>query len=265
MKIKVRTGICVAAFLSAAVPGRAQSSGNDERGLWDVWCAGTNSAFQAAEVADACRAFKAKSPNDSLAVVVTGFEAWNCLKRGDTASAAKLFDSMLVEGRVTVLQKAGDEMARSWLSRLDRERVRAALKKVYIQNVEFPESLDAVKALEMETLPPLTDRWGKPWDYRRGSSIKGMETQRYVLESTVLGVYSDIGKALEIPYGERIDLKPVQLSRSTANAVDFRSGTGRTTVRKLGDWSARVSLVYMGTYIIVLTDGNHWSVQPKPR
>ena len=265
MKIMLKVQVCVAFLLAVAVTGRAQSIKADERGLWDVWCIGTNSAFQASEIAKACKKFRTSAPQDPLTVVVSGLEAWNHLKRADTVTATAIFNAMLVKGTATGLRKAGDEMARSWLTRLDRGQVTSALKESYRRDIEFPASLEAVKAPGEKASFPLTDRWGKPWVYRRGSTIKGMETQRYDLESSVLGIRSDIKDALKMGYGERMDLKAVRMVPGSKNVVEFKTGEGRTLLREEGDRGNIVNLIYVGTYIIVLSDGNHWSVMAKPR
>ncbi len=249
----------------AAACCRAQSARYDERGLWELWCAGTNSAFEAAEVLDACRAFRERSPNDALTVVIAGIEGWHHLKKGNAQEARRIFSTMLVDGRAAELPLAGDKMARSWLTRMDRELVIAALRKAYVRDIAFPAALDALTALDIKPPPPLQDRWGKPWDYRRGSTISGMETQRYVLESATLGVHSELKEALKLAYASRIDLRPVRMMPNVRNAIEFRSGAGTMIVRQAGDLSGRVSLAYIGSNIIVITDGNHWSVLPKPR
>ncbi len=264
MKLKVI--VCFMAFLLVSMVCRAQSVKHDERGLWNVWLAGTNSAFVAADVVDACKEFKTRNPKDSLVVVVTGFEAWNHLKTGNTAEAVKLFNLMLVnKGTATGVRYAGDRMARSWLTRLDRERVVPALKKIYMRDIEFPASLDALKTLKRMAVPPLTDRWNKPWAYSLDSTIKGMQGQRYVLESSVLGSRSYLKKALDVSYADEINLKPFRMVKKLANAVEFRTSTGKSIVRRAGDKSNRINLVYLGSNIIVLSDGNHWCVMAKPR
>jgi hypothetical protein len=265
MKFMLKIEVCVAVLLVVAVTVRAQSVKADEKGLWDVWCVGTNSAFAAADVAEACKKFRTSAPQDSFTIVVSGLEAWNHLKRGDTGTAAAIFNTMLVKGPATGLRKAGDEMARSWLSRLDREQVTRALKDIYRRDIEFPASLEAIKALGDKASPPLTDRWGKPWVYRRGSAIKGMETQRYDLESAGLGTRSDLKSALKMGYAERMDLKPVRMVPNPKIMVEFKTEDGRSLIREEGDRVNMVNVIYVGTRIIVLSDGNHWSVMAKPR
>ena len=245
---------------------QAQTVKPDERALWDVWCAGTNSAFESAEVLEACKAFAAQAPHDPLSVVVSGFAAWNCLKQGKVAEAEKLFTGMLVvKEPATVIQKAGDRMARGWLTRLDREQVVHALKKIYARDIAFPPSLDALSALKTKPLPPLTDRWGKPWSYHCGSVIKELSAHRYVLESESLGPDSDLNKALKQPYGAGLQWQPIRLASSGKDTVEFKTSFGLSVSRELGREANNGYLVYLGTHILVLSDGNHWTVLPKPR
>jgi hypothetical protein len=265
MKFMLKVELCVVFFLAVAMTGRAQAVKADEKGLWDVWCVGTNSAFAGLDVAEACKKFRTSEPQDPFTVVVSGLEAWNRLKRGDTGTAAAIFNAMLVKGPATGLRKAGDEMARSWLSRMDREQVTHALKECYKRDIEFPASLEAVKTLGDKVSVPLTDRWGKPWIYKRGSAIKGMETQRYDLESAVLGTRSDLKGVLKMGYADRMDLKPVRMVPGAKNIVEFKTEEGRSLIREEGDRVNTVNLIYVGTRIIVLSDGNHWSVMAKPR
>jgi hypothetical protein len=265
MKFMLNVQVCLVLFLVVAMTGRAQSVKADEKVLWDVWCSGTNSAFEASEVAETCKKLRTRAPDDPLTVVLSGLEAWNHLKRGDTVTATALFNAMLVKGPATGLRKAGDEMARTWLTRLDREQVMPLLKEIYRRDIEFPASLEALKSLGDKASYPLTDRWGKPWVYRKGSAIKGMESQRFVLESSALGVRSDLKAALKIGYAERMDLKPVRMVPGLLVVVEFKTADGRTMLREEGNRSNIVNLVYVGTHIIVLSDGNHWRVMAKPR
>lgn len=265
MKFMLKTQVCLVLFLAVAMTGHAQSVKADEKALWDAWCVGTNSAFKASDVAEACKKFRTSSPQDPFTVVVSGLEAWNRLKRGETDAAAAIFNTMLVKGPSTGLRKAGDEMARSWLSRMDREHVTHALKECYKRDLEFPASLGAIKALGDKSSIPLADRWGKPWIYKRGSTIKGMETQRYDLESAALGIRSDLKGGLKMEYAERMDLKPVRMLPGPKNSVEFKTGEGRSVIREEGDRVNTVNLIYVGSRIIVLSDGNHWSVMAKPR
>ena len=91
MKFMLKIKICVLSLMAVAVTGHAQSVKADEKGLWDVWCGGTNSAFEASEMAKACKKFRTSAPQDPFTVVVSGLEAWNHLKKGDTGTATAIF------------------------------------------------------------------------------------------------------------------------------------------------------------------------------
>ncbi len=265
MKFMLNVQVFLVFLLAVAVTGRAQSVKDDEKVLWDVWCSGTNSSFEASEVAETCKKLRIRAPKDPLTVVLSGIEAWNHLKRGDTVTATAIFNTLLVKGPATGLRKAGDEMARTWLTRLDREQVLPLLKEIYRRDIEFPSSLEAFKTLGDKASPPLADRWGKPWVYRKGSAIKGMESQRFILESSALGSRSDLKAALKMGYAERMDLKPVRMVPGSLVVVELKTTDGRSMLREEGDRANIVNLIYVGTHIIVLSDGNHWRVLAKPR
>ena len=266
MDVKFKGIGFIAVFLAFTLACQGQSAKPDEKGLWKVWCAGTNSAFESSEILEACKEFKTSAPKDPLVVVVSGIEAWHYLKKGNTRAAIALFNSMLIDKKpATTIQKAGDKMARSWLTRLDRDQVALALKKVYVRDIEFPSSLEALKTLKNTPLPPLTDRWGKPWDYRLESAIKGMAAHRYVLASSVLGSHSILEQALKPSYADGLQMRPVRLVANITDAVEFRTSEGQSVIRQLGRELGGGDLVYLGANIIVLSDGNHWNVLSKPR
>jgi hypothetical protein len=257
---------CVMAGLAAGVVCRAQTPVPDERGLWQVWAASTNAGDAHATVVMACREFRTKSPQDSLGLVIAGLEAWHHLKMGKTNEASALLETMLsVPENATYLQVASADMARGWLSRLDREKVRGALKKIYARDIEFPSSLEPIKALKLSSMPPFTDRWGKPWVYRLESPIKGMNTQQYVLESSRLGVRSDLAKALVLPYAGGINIEPLRLAPGSTDTVEFKNPAGKSAFLQAGGNFSGITVAYLGGKIIVLADENHWRVVLKPQ
>jgi len=257
--------VCLAVCLAATLACQAQSAAPDERGLWSLWVACTNNASDHAVVVSACKEFIAKSTQDPFVVVAQGLEAWRLLKQGNTNAAVGLLEPMLaVPGNATPLQIAGADIARSWLTRLDRERVRVALGKLYVRDIEFPVSLDALKTLRTMRPPPFTDRWGTPWVYRQQSSIKGMNTQQYVLESPRLGSRTDLAKALAMPYAGGITLEPVKPSPIGNDTYQFASPKQKAVVLQVGADMDGITVAYLGEKLIVMSDGNHWRVVLKP-
>lgn len=256
----------LAAGMVAITVSHAQSTVPNERGLWQLWGTCTNAGEDHATVVAACRDFRTKTPQDPLVVVAAGMEAWRLLKLGNNREAIPLLESMLsVPEKATYVQIAGAEMARSWLTRLDRETVRNTLKKVYVRDIEFPASLDTIRSLKDTPMPPFNDRWGKPWAYRLQSSIKGMEAQHYVLESTRLGTRTDLATALALPYASQIKLTPVKLLAVSTDTVEFTTRDGKPAFLQAGASSEGVTVAYLGENLIVLADDNHWRVALKPR
>jgi len=256
---------CVVSILVTATVCNAQSPAADERGLWQVWAASTNAVDERA-IVTACSEFRGKSPKDPLVVVAAGLEAWHLLKMGNTNAAVALFEPMAaLPENATYLQTAAADMARGWLTRLDRETVRNALKKIYARDIEFPSSLSALSSLKNSPMFPSTDRWGKPWVYRLESPLKGMSAQQFVLESVRLGSRSDLVKALALPYAGQINMEPVRMSPVSADTVEFTTLAGKTAFLQAGGTLSGISVAYLGSNLIVMADENHWRVVMKPR
>ena len=259
---------CLAVGVTAVTVCRAQAPLPNENGLWLVWMSHTNAVTDHVAIAEAWQAFRTKAPADPLAVVAQGMEAWHLLQAGKTNDAARLLEPMVpLSG--DALHKAGADMARGWLTRLDRELVRAALKRVYLRDVEFPASLEGIKTLKVVTLPPFTDRWNQPWSYRPDGlpTIKGTMGQRYVLESARLGASSDLAEALAVPYASRITIEPVRIigSAETGESVEFSSSSRKSFALTVGTEMDGITFAFIGKNIIVLADKDHWRVVPKPR
>ncbi len=259
--------MALAAGAVAVVIGHAETPASDENGLWQVWAAHANVAADHAVVARACEAFRSKTPGDPLAVVAQGLECWHLLKAGKTNEAARLLEPMAALTG-DALPKAGAEMARAWLTRLDRESVRAALKRVYLRDIEYPVSLEAIKTLKKASMPPLVDRWDKAWEYKAVDlpTIKGAVRQRYVLESSRLKADSDLAQALAVPYASRITIQPMRVSGvGDVDTVEFVSTTRKSGVLMVGGDMENVTFAFVGKNIIVLADRDHWRVVPRPR
>ena len=266
MRLHRAVWLGLAAGMAAVSVCQAQATAPNENGLWQLWGTSTNAVDDHASVVTACREFRTKTPQDPLAVVAAGMEAWRLLKMGNTQEAIPLLESMLtVPETASYLQTAGAEMARSWLTRLDREKVRNSLQKLYVRDIEFPVSLESIKTLKIGPMPPLADRWGKPWSYHLGSSIKDMNSQHYVLESTRLGALTDLATALALPYANLIKLTPVTLLAVSTDTVKFITREGKPAFLQAGASSEGVMVAYLGPNLIVLADENHWRIMLKPR
>jgi hypothetical protein len=254
------------ASMAAAAACQGQSAPPDERSLWLLWCEHTNAVNDHVAVASACSEFQARLPRDPLSVVARGCGAWHQLKVGRTNEAVALFEAMLaVPPGGTALQLAGAEMARGWLTRLDREVVRRALKTVYLRDVEFPASLEPLKALKLKEMPAFADRWGTPWSYRLSGAIKGLEKQQYRLESTHLESTSDLTKELAVPYASRIHFEPLGAVPGSTDVFEFTSARRKSILLQVGRQMDGITIAYLGVNLLVMTDGSHWRVLMKPK
>ena len=248
----------------AALPAGAA----DEAAFWSVWKTHLTATNLHDEAIAACDAFEAERPTDPLVAVTRQFKAWHLLKLGRNAEAAALLTPMVRPGS-TGLDKGVSELARAWLTRLDREIVKAALQKVYSREVAYPEKLDVWQQRDAGA-PPLADRWGKGWKYRLTgfSRIPGLRNQKYELQALLLKDTSDLAAALSLPYAKQITVKPVRLRRMTSGPpmIVFKTGeTGSEATMAAGTRSEGTFLAYVGDRIILLADYTHWKVLPKPR
>ena len=251
-----------------AAVGAGPTAAADEQGLWQVWATHTNAPDNHAAVAEACRAYRTKAPDDPLVAVTRGLEAWHLLQSRQTNAAVRLWEAML-SSTGEPLPKAADQMARGWLTRLDRESVRAALLRVYTRDIEFPAALDAIKTLKLAAMPPFTDRWGEAWSYRLADLrvFKGLARQRYELECKRLGAGSDLTLSLKIPYASRITFEPARILTGVGagDSVEFSSPTRKNIALMPGTDMDGVTFAYLGRTLLILSDGDHWRVVPRPR
>jgi len=255
--------------LFLAFAGTALSA--DERGLWKVWKLHSDSPDDHAGVVAACDDFAKRAPDDPLVVIASSLAGWHQLKQGKPAAARERFEA-LVELDGTPLERAASDIARAWLTRLDVPVLRAALKSYYLDNVGFPETLEALRTLpDSETLP-LTDRWGRPWSYRLSGFrlLRGMSNQRYKLGCVRLGATLDLERALAMPYGDGIGLIPLDVVlEGHTPTVRFKQRGARDGTPPFqlpaGRRHGRTSFAWMGERLVVLADVDHWQLLPKPK
>lgn len=285
--------LCVLCItVASAALTAAQQPGPAERALASVWRQHIANPDDHTRVVHLCGLFKSKNPDTPLLVVSDGLTAWHLLKLGQTNAAVKVLEGMLTKaGKDAHLQAAANDMARAWLTRIDREETVRTLRRVYLDKVEYPISLDGLAELPADRKPPLTDRWGKRWSYQLAGFkyIRGVTAQRYQLHSVTLGQDSDLTAALARSYASGINLVPTKLLTSPRLAVEFGARSGDDGLRGPSDLRRRprpaepaktkvegkirlapgqdadgIRLAYLGKTGIILTDRDHWLVLPKP-
>jgi hypothetical protein len=233
-----------------------------------LWRAQIQSPSNHAAHASAWRSAERQFSSGGLRPMFRGFAAWHLLKAGATNDATTVLEAMSL-GKATHLEQAGAEMARRWLTRLDREKVRLALRAQYQKEVAFPVTIEPLRALPEAQRPPLADRFGSPWQYSIDGfkAIRGTRGQRYRLLSAALGPTSDLAVALARPYGaEATPPKPVRRVSSGAGgeaAFMFEAGAERPVV-SVGAKVAGWTLAWASDRMLVMSDGDYWALVAPP-
>ena len=244
----------------------------EERALGALWAVHEQSLAGTARAAvlTACRQFEAERPASVFLPVSRGLAVWHLLKAGQSNEAVTRLNAMVVTNDAAPIAGAGNTMALRWLTRLDRERVKAALLGYYRVRVQYPEALDGLAAVPGLPPCPLTDRWGKPWSYRltRFERIRGLTAQRYELESPTLKAASDFAGRLAQPYAGAVALQPTSVTQGGGGRLAVMFRTVATPAQEVllteGTDYHGTALVYAGQSLLLLSDGDTWRVQPSP-
>lgn len=256
----------VCAFLLELQPSAKAA---DEDALVTLWKQHMATQDDHETVLAACRAFSNSHPDDPLAVVARGIEAWRCLRAGRREEAFALYNADLALPP-SPFNDSARQLALAWLSRLDMEKVTALLRAYYRREIAYPKDLEQLSThpkFKNETSPPATDRFGKPWLYALAGfeKLKGFPDQRYTLKSAVLGDLSDLKAAEALPYASRILAVPQRIVAMPDNttAVSFKNGA-TTSLSPMGPGTGELHLAFVGYKIIVVCDHTHWKLLPRP-
>ena len=70
-----------------------------------------------------------------------------------------------------------------------------------------------------------------------------------------------------MPYASRITLEPLRVlsGLGAGETVEFSSPSRKSVVLMPGTDMDGVAFVYLGKSLLVLADGDHWRVTPRPR
>ncbi len=264
---RLRTRLALAATLIPLSLLQTQAASPHEAAFYTLWKQHAADPSAHGELITACTSFAAAATGDTLVTTAQQIQAWHLLKLGRHAEAAALLTGTLERDR-DALDKAASEIARAWLTRIDRDPITEALQQVYRQNIAYPESLQALPAEVLNTLPQ-TDRWDNPWRYSPTGfdHLKGFPGQRYALHSRTLGHSSDLTYALRLPYAGDIALTPLRRKPSDGVhkiIIEFADARDRKTTLSPGTRHGDIVLAYLGQNVILLADPNHWKVVPLP-
>ena len=237
-----------------------------------IWALHRQANADHAAVVAACRAAaeqRLESDQPALAryyPVVRTIEGWHLLQAKRQAEAVKAFEAALDPQRSNDFTiRAADTMARRWLSRLDREKVVAALKKYHTAEVEFPADLTALASLPQEEQPPLRDRLGDAWSYRLTEfrRLKAAKAQRYLLYSISIGRESSaLDTAISLPY-RNTTVSFTRQNNTEPAIVELRIGEApatRTALIQMGNRFEELRVITLdsrGRYLL-LCDDDFW-------
>ena len=149
--------------LAGALLFPATARAGDEDAFLSFWNEHQAVVSNPAAATAVCDRFLAGAPSSAYRPAVAALNAWHALAAGRTNAAHAGFTALLDDSAAPVAAAAGD-CARRWLTRLDREHVRAALTVWYARHVAYPPSLDPMASLPATVRPPLRDRWNESWD-----------------------------------------------------------------------------------------------------
>ncbi len=248
----------------------------EEKMVWDICKKIEANPEDLSEVIADCEKFMNGRQTDQLAPVVKSVLAWCYFKTGKLQDGVNLLMA-LEKKRYTPMQKAGSDVAKAWLSRVDIKLTQAALQLYYRKHMKYPEdlqdALDYALNSKYKLKAPSTDRWGKKWEYELvgfKKLIKVPKNQKYTISSVLLGQTTDFNQALELPYAEKIKLLPVRMASTVRGkeAVYFVSADDKkkTSINiNVGGRRMGVTVGFVGKNVIALTEGNHWKMVSRPK
>jgi len=245
----------------------------NEQALWRLWGTHNENPDDHMGTIKACMDYVRANPNDPLVPVAQSLAGWHYLKLGETEKGIALLEPLITKTKEAPGQGA-NQLARNWMSRVDREAVKVALQVYYRQKVQYPANLQFL-AENPKVNTTCTyrekDRWDRPWRYRPTGlkGIPGFEGQSFILESSRLNSSSILTEALELPYATKSPLVPLRVM-STGNGtqmIQFKSAEGENQEVlgiSVGQGNKELFVAYVGNNIVVVCDENHWILFLKP-
>jgi hypothetical protein len=257
----------LSATLFLLIAASAAVAKPDEAALEVLWASQQKNPGDHSAMARDAAAFEQHFPASPLVPVARGLAAWHLLEVGDSDAARQLLEKMAA-GSADPVASIGAEMARGWLTRMDREKVVAALQKVYADDLQYPENLGVIGALPSGQRPPMADRWGAAWSYAPAAfkTLRIGDRQTFVLESTRLGATSDLKHALARAYGAGFSFKPAKMMPSIGGkaVITFQDAAGKTETLSEGAAGSDLGLAYLGDDVLILSNGDYWCILPRP-
>lgn len=145
-------------------------------------------AKQWTQAAKAYGAFAAAHPGHPGAPLASLLRAVILLRELQRPAEAR--DALLRAAKApdTLLGRGLRRAARGWLARLQMQEVDAALRKYWVDEIEYPPSLEALVKRKLIDPKRLKDPWGKPLTYTTGRLKIAPDSprQKYTLRCTAI-------------------------------------------------------------------------------
>lgn len=219
-----------------------------------------------AGAAASCRTAIASGAMGRFAPVAESLLGVDMLAAGQTDEVVKVLSKLVVQDAAAAdpVARVADIHARRWLSRIDREKVVAALKAYYVEHVEYPDSLEPFRNLK--PAPPLRDRWGDQWVYKLADFrlLKGVKSQRYTLESRSMPRVSDLKRAIESRAAAAIpkDWTIARGGGSDSVSIIVTTPSGERTVLREGSVHSGMRFVALAGQYALFSSGDEWLLAP---
>jgi len=216
------------------------------------------SAEKAAKLYEDLISANPESPEAAISRVLRGIVLWRDLD--NLSEAEKDLAAAAGNTGTDTLSTAAAELGKRWLSRARMTRIRKACHAYYLDEVEYPDSLDKLVEKGLLAKADLLDAWGQPFVYEAlESTVPQVPRQKYALKSkNINGESKEIPEvlALEKDYGKQITLKTpnpkivmVSVNNETLSIEEGQTKGGLKAVRL----EANRAILCSPDYVVVLS------------
>ena len=215
------------------------------------------------------RALASQRPADSgvaLAEALQGILLRRELQQREPARGAFARVAALADDRFGGALK---DVARRWLAWLQMEEVDAALRKYYVERVEYPKSLDALVERKLLKAEQLADPWGNRFAYEEAKSriVPKMAWQNYRLRSTAIELDSrQFALVLKesAEFARKFELRSINADIRPPTALLALAGKAKPPANVVeGETFEGAKLIKLTRGAAVLVDREHFAVLTK--
>ncbi|MBL7222494.1 MAG: hypothetical protein ISS72_01445 [Candidatus Brocadiae bacterium] len=222
------------------------------------------SAKQWTAAAKVYGAFAAAHPRDAGASLASFLQGLTLLRELDQAAPAREAFARAAGGTpTTALGRAVAQGGRAWLARLQMVQLDAALRKYWVDVVEYPASLDGVVMRKLVAPEAIVDPWGKPFAYETGrlKLAPDMPRQKYTLRCTAIeGTSRDLKKFLVATRGFGQGFKVRGIVAGPPRGANVVTPDGRSANVAEASKLGTATVVTIGLQAVVIADSDNVAV-----